>query len=493
MKERIVQVDVTKVSRHGIWLLCRDREMFLSFKDFPWFKDAPVASLFHVEEPSPNHFYWPDLDVDLSLRTIEDPQRFPLVANSMNALKQPTEVREERTDYDVGREEAKTPTSVPMLKHLRLDNYRSFRSESVDLDNPTFLVGQNGAGKSNFVDAISFLAEAMASSLSMVFHRRSGFERVVHRGGKSRLSTIGFHLKLQDLNDHTRQATYDLVLRGRRDYRLEIVREHCMVEGPDGSETTFNRHASRNSSVRWSGDVSAPKLTSSTLALSLIGDSRFEPVFHFLANMRTYRIDPLTLRSDHEQYGNMELDEDGSNAARVLRRMEKKSPEDWKEVCELLASAVPGLADVQARRRNGELTLEFLQNLRTGRTRFDAADMSDGTLRALGILVAAYQHPAPSLIVIEEPEASIHPGALGVVLDVLRDARRSSQIVVTTHSPDVLDAKWIKDRHLRLVSWDEGITRIDTMAPSVRRAMAEQLFGAGELLRSNALQRAERT
>ena len=93
-----MQVDVTKVSRHGIWLLCRDREMFLSFKDFPWFKDAPVASLFHVEEPSPNHFYWPDLDVDLSLRTIEDPQRFPLVANSG---KQPTEVREERAEYGV--------------------------------------------------------------------------------------------------------------------------------------------------------------------------------------------------------------------------------------------------------------------------------------------------------------------------------------------------------------------------------------------------------
>ena len=382
--------------------------------------------------------------------------------------------------------------SVPMLKHLRLDNYRSFRSESVELDNPTFLVGQNGAGKSNFVDAISFLAEAMASPLSAVFHRRSGFERVVHRGGKSRFSTIGFHLTLQHLNDHTSRATYELVLRGRRDYRLEIVRERCIVEGPDGSETTFDRQASRNSGFRWRGDVPAPKLTSSTLALALIGDSRFEPVFEFLAKMRTYCIDPLTLRSDHEQYGNMELDEDGSNAARVVRRMERKSPEDWEEICTLLASAVPGLDSVHTRRRNGELTLEFLLNLRTGRARFDASDVSDGTLRALGVLVAAYQRPAPSLIAIEEPEASIHPGALGVILDVLRNARRSSQIVVTTHSPDVLDAKWIKDRHLRLVSWDEGITRIDAMAPSVKQAMAEQLFGAGELLRSNALQRAER-
>ena len=301
-------------------------------------------------------------------------------------------------------------------------------------------------------------------------------------------------MTLQDLDDHTRQATYELIVLGRLDYRLEIVRESCTVEGHDGRKTAFSRRVSNGERrTLWRGAVSAPKLTPSTLALRLIGDSRFEPVFDFLANMRTYCIDPLTLRSDHEQYGNMELDGDGSNAARVLRRMEKQSPEDWEEICDLLASVVPGFNSVHARKRNRELTLEFLLNLSAGRARFDASDMSNGTLCALGILVAAYQHPAPSLLVIEEPEASIHPGALDVILDVLRDAKRSSQVVVTTHSPEILDAKWIKDRHLRLVSWDEGITRIDGPAPSVKRAMADQLFGAGELLRSNALDPAERT
>ena len=384
--------------------------------------------------------------------------------------------------------------SIPMLQRLQLENYRSFRSESVDLENPTFLVGQNGAGKSNFVDAIAFLSEAMASPLGAVCRRRGGFERVVHRRGKTRFGTIGFHLNFQDLDDVTRHATYDLIVRGRRDYQLEILRERCTVIEYDGSKTTFNRQASRSGEhrVRWSGDVSEPKLTPSTLALTLVGDSRFSPVFDFLANMRTYCIDPLMLQFAHEQYGDMELDKDGGNAARVLRQMEKKSPEDWDEICQLLASAVPGFAEVQARRRNGELKLEFMLNLSEGRARFDASDMSDGTLRALGILVASHQHPAPSLMVIEEPEASIHPGALGVILDVLRDARRSSQIVVTTHSPDILDAKWIRDRHLRLVSWEEGITRIDATARSVRLAMREQLFGAGELLRSNALDPADR-
>ena len=78
-------VEVTNISQHGLWILCRDREMFLSFEDFPWFKDAPVAMILNVEEPSPNHYRWPDLDIDLGLRTIEDPGRYPLLAQKGTA------------------------------------------------------------------------------------------------------------------------------------------------------------------------------------------------------------------------------------------------------------------------------------------------------------------------------------------------------------------------------------------------------------------------
>ena len=119
--------------------------------------------------------------------------------------------------------------------------------------------------------------------------------------------------------------------------------------------------------------------------------------------------------------------------------------------------------------------------------KFEAFNMSDGTLRVLGILAAIFQRPAPSLIVIEEPEATVHPGAIGTILDVLRHAGRFMQVVVTTHSPDVLDARWIEDRHLRIASWERGITRVSTVSPSVRAALREHLMGAGELLRSNAM------
>ncbi len=72
------QVEVTNISSHGIWILSNDEEMFLSYDDFPWFKDVPIRQILNIEEPSPNHFYWPDLDVDLSTEIIKNPQRFPL-------------------------------------------------------------------------------------------------------------------------------------------------------------------------------------------------------------------------------------------------------------------------------------------------------------------------------------------------------------------------------------------------------------------------------
>ena len=72
------EAEVTNISRHGFWLLVDGRELFLPFDEFPWFRRAPVESIVHVERPSPPHFYWPELDVDLSLDTIEHPQRYPL-------------------------------------------------------------------------------------------------------------------------------------------------------------------------------------------------------------------------------------------------------------------------------------------------------------------------------------------------------------------------------------------------------------------------------
>ena len=74
------RVEITNISAHGIWLLVGEEELFLSYEDFPWFKDASVGKILNVREPTPGHFYWPELDVDLGSEIIRHPDRFPLRA-----------------------------------------------------------------------------------------------------------------------------------------------------------------------------------------------------------------------------------------------------------------------------------------------------------------------------------------------------------------------------------------------------------------------------
>jgi hypothetical protein len=75
-------VEVTNVSKHGFWLLLGERERFLPFEDFPWFRDVSIGQLCNVELPHPHHLYWPDLDVDVAVESIDHPEHFPLVSKA---------------------------------------------------------------------------------------------------------------------------------------------------------------------------------------------------------------------------------------------------------------------------------------------------------------------------------------------------------------------------------------------------------------------------
>lgn len=381
----------------------------------------------------------------------------------------------------------------PILRQLILHRFRSLQLEQVEFDNPTFLIGQNGSGKSNFADAFAFLAEAMVSPLRAVLEHRGGFSTVVHRSSQRLLPyrSLGLSVVLENPDSDVSLARYGFELRYRRDYGFEVIREQCVVQRYDGSIDWINRRTAKNSTLRWESslDFPVPFLEPYALALPLVGgDERFQAVSRFLSEMCVYRIDPTALRIMQDLDGGVRLRSDGSNAASVLREIQRESPDTWKRILELLESIVPGTIGVQPKKHGNKLTLEFAQDwAQTKPVKFEAFNISDGTLRVLGLLAAIFQRPAPSLLVIEEPEATIHPGALGSILDVLRHAGRFMQVIVTTHSPDVLDAKWIEDRHLRIVNCDKGATRISQVSPAARAALGEHLMGAGELLRSNAL------
>ena len=78
--ENASDVEVTNVTRHGFWIFIRDQEVFASFRDFPWFGDASVRQITKVELSSPRHLYWPELEVDLAVDSLDRPDRYPLVS-----------------------------------------------------------------------------------------------------------------------------------------------------------------------------------------------------------------------------------------------------------------------------------------------------------------------------------------------------------------------------------------------------------------------------
>lgn len=90
------QVEVTNVSPHGFWLFVGEQELFVPFRDFPWFREASIRQISHVERPSAHHLYWPDLDIDLAVDSLTHPDRYPLVSQaqpSPGKRWQPTKTR----------------------------------------------------------------------------------------------------------------------------------------------------------------------------------------------------------------------------------------------------------------------------------------------------------------------------------------------------------------------------------------------------------------
>ncbi len=378
---------------------------------------------------------------------------------------------------------------TPIIRTLVLQRFRSVPAARIELNNPTFLVGRNGSGKSNLADAFSFLSEAMTSSLDSVFERRGGPSVVLSRSpGPAEPSRLGLGAVLGQLDGGTSGGRYAFEVSLGPRHGFEVTREQCRVVRRDGERFWFERE---KADFRSNIAGLRPALEPSALGLPVIGgDARFAPVLQALAAIQVHSIEPARLRQAQDSNGSLRLRRDGSNCAGVLRDIGERSPGDLSRITEILATIVPEIQQVGVKEHGGRLSLELVQGSDDGQRalRFEAANMSDGTLRALGLLAAIYQRPTPSLLIIEEPEATIHAGAIGAVLDLLRHAARTMQVMVTTHSPELLDAEWIEDQHLRVTEWGSGATTVAGVSEVTRRALRQHIMGAGELLRSNALE-----
>ena len=161
----------------------------------------------------------------------------------------------------------------------------------------------------------------------------------------------------------------------------------------------------------------------------------------------------------------------------------------YERICALLSTAVEGIKGASHKSIDQFETIEFRQDVGLKHPwTFPALNVSDGTLRMLGLLLAVYQLGRASVLGIEEPEATVHPAVTEQILEVLQDASRQRQILVTTHSPDLLDFKDVDEEQVRVVTNPQNATVVAPLSETSRKAVREHLFTAGELLRQGELQ-----
>jgi predicted ATPase len=221
------------------------------------------------------------------------------------------------------------------------------------------------------------------------------------------------------------------------------------------------------------------------------GIPAFRPVYDALSRIEVYNLNPREIANMQKPDPGETLRRDGSNSASVLQRVPLAVQ---RMIRDDLARIVPGVSDVEARTLGSQETVEFRQAVK-GQAhpwRFFASAMSDGTLRAFGIQLAMFQAASeqagsrpPLLIGLEEPEMALHPAAAGVLLSALRKGSQHCQIIVTSHSPDLLDSPDIPPESLVAVDNLEGLTRIGMIDRTGREVL--RLFTPGELLRQNQL------
>lgn len=376
------------------------------------------------------------------------------------------------------------------IDRLRIENYRSIGRADIPFgDGLTILVGPNGAGKSNVLDALRFLAEAMSDPLAKVLSDRGGINEVRRRSnGHPRNFSLRLDFSLGDGGC----GNYVLSIGSQPNKGFVISGEVCCLLRPGSVPEIFHV---REGSVAETTQPPVAITADACYLRAMSGNPVFRPAYDLLKRMCVYNINPAEIRRVQTSDPGEELRRDGSNIAAVLRRLGREHDDRKQRIESFLQAIVPGIVGVEAKALANMETIEFRQRVAGAKDpwSFPASGMSDGTLRALGVLVAIFQRPSPGtceipIVGIEEPEVAVHPFALGILLDALHDAAATRQILVTSHSPDLLERVDIDTDRLFAVAGDEGRSVIADVDPLGIEAIRERLTTAGELLRQNRLQ-----
>ena len=430
------------------------------------------------------------------------------------------------------------PEPRPYITRVWARNFRSIEYAELELGPLTVLVGPNASGKSNLLDILGFLADAARDGLKTAITRRGGIDSIGRRTPTGRV--LGPEIGLQyQFTDGTLEHSFALTRRGRGEYRIkrEYARleltyetfEPCEIElvnrrlikpnlksifknaepqlteeGRNASSLaqTLNQHIPGLGAQNLLLIAEEPSLTALLLYIFQFqkdpgeGNRRFQLMYqallgarYNLRNIGMYHIFPNSLRDPQKVADSHPLAAGGENLASILKDTVQKKNRFLPELKEALSVAVPGVRDIRVKTAGSYYVVELKHERDEGTGKglwFDLSHESDGTLRLLAILTALFQDPAPPLIGLEEPELAIHPGAMAVLADTMKEASLRGQVLVATHSPDLINLLPIES--IRAVTAEDGSTRVGRIAEHQLKSVKDNLFLPGELHSMEGLQ-----
>ena len=400
------------------------------------------------------------------------------------------------------------------LAELHVERFHSIFSSDLTLQpDITVLVGPNASGKTNLIDAIKFVNDALYDGVDRAVGSR-GSRAVLHRhaGRRSRLFTIELAFASDSLT-----AKYRLRVRISSEGESSISYER--ISGIDSfrqlevnmrlSGGKFIREGLRASGL--STALANLSYDSDSLMLSVMGDSQVVAravadslyqgkraeaaadmvwrLSNFVGEMRFYHLFPNVMREPKPPTAGETLEEDGENLASVVRKLVRERGEPYRQLVAALAAIVPDICDLRVNEAGGynfvQLRHRSLSSESAASGWVDLKSESDGTVRMLGLLVALYQDQAPTLLVIEEPELTVHVGALAVLADAFNEVSSRTQIVLTTHSSDLLEH--FDADSIRAVSSVDGRTTAGVLSETQLTGLRRDLVTPGEIHRMEGL------
>jgi type I restriction enzyme M protein len=380
-----------------------------------------------------------------------------------------------------------------MWRRIEVRNYRSIEKVKVDLAPFTVVVGPNGSGKSNFADAFVF-ARDIANDASTAVQNRGGIAGVRRwRPSKPLDVTIDVRVAATQAELNTDYVRHGFTLASKREGQWEFKRE-LIEEQIEGKHVFVFERERNHVKIRmkigrsWRQGSSTLNSTSSAMLraqeVAYLSSAARLLQSSILKRVHRYRLNPETMRQPQLVTERNRLDESGGNIAVTIRAL-RENPEKWAPVLMTMQRLIPGLHGIEEGTLGRYMGVRFFQKQAGVVAEFSATEMSEGAIRALGILIAAQQMSQDELLVLEEPEVSIHPGAATVLFSFLKQASRRGAVLLTTHSAELLDAA--KDEEILVCDYREGITRVGPMEKAQRRLVKDGLLSAAELMRSEPL------